>query len=209
MTEKAAILRFEEFSDEKLIERLGRHDATAEEFLLRKYKGLVAAKAQSYFIMGADRDDLIQEGMIGLLKAVRGYDAERGSSFRTFAEICIERQLKTAVKQAARKKHHPLNNSVSLNQTLPGEAASQTLAERLSENRQNNPETLAILKEMIDGIGRERQARFSKLENQVWQYYLTGKSNQEISRLVDKSPKSVENSLQRVKRKLRAMINSD
>lgn len=180
-----------------------RTDSDALEFLLDKYKNFVKAKARSYFLIGADRDDLIQEGMIGLYKAIRDYREDRQSSFRVFAELCITRQMITAIKTATRQKHIPLNSYVSLNRPLFLEGDSErALVDTLAGASIGDPMELIISGEEERSIRSSFGKILSDLEDEVLRLYIDGKSYQEIAVQLNRHVKSVDNALQRVKRKI-------
>ena len=174
----------------------------AQEYLIVKYKNFVRSKARSYFLIGADREDIIQEGMIGLYKAIRDYRGDKLSSFRAFADLCITRQIITAIKTATRQKHIPLNSYVSLNKPIYDEDSDRTLMDVLSGMRITDPEELIISQEEIDDIELKMGEILSPLEWKVLTYYLDGKSYQEIAEILGRHVKSIDNALQRVKRKL-------
>jgi len=174
----------------------------ALEYLINKYKNFVRAKARSYFLIGADREDIIQEGMIGLYKAIRDFRVEKLTSFRAFAELCITRQIITAIKTATRQKHIPLNSYVSLNKPIYDEESDRTLLDILSGTKVSDPEELVISQEEFNAIEKKMGEFLSELEWQVLNYYLEGKSYQEIADELDRHVKSIDNALQRVKRKL-------
>ena len=160
------------------------------------------AKAKSYFLIGADKEDIYQEGMIGLYKAIRDFKADKLTSFKAFAEICVTRQIITAIKTATRQKHIPLNTYISLNKPIYEEDSDRTLIDVLSELKITDPEELIIGKEQIKHIEGEMAKVLSDLEMEVLQSYLDGKSYQEIACDLDRQAKSIDNALQRVKRKL-------
>lgn len=195
-------MNYNEYADEELVKLAQEGDDDAEEFLIRKYKDVVRSKAHLYFMVGADREDIVQEGMIGIFKAIRGYNRSRQASFRTFAEICVNRQIITAIKRAARLKHSPLNTSVSLNKPISDTDPLKTLEETLSSNSNTDPEALYLLKEDIDYIEGNGNDIFSDLELRVWNEYLQGKSYVEIAKVTGKTPKAIDNAIQRTKRKL-------
>jgi len=174
----------------------------ALEYLINKYKSFVRAKARTYFLIGADREDIIQEGMIGLFKAIRDYKGDKLSSFRAFAELCITRQIITAIKTATRQKHIPLNSYVSLNKPIFDEESDRTLMDIISEESISDPEELMINREEFLGIENKMGEILSSLEWEVLTSYLEGKSYQEIAEELDRHVKSIDNALQRVKRKL-------
>lgn len=177
-------------------------DLKAQEFLIKKYKNFVRSKARTYFLIGADREDIIQEGMIGLFKAIRDYQPERIASFRAFAEICITRQMITAIKSATRQKHIPLNSYISLNKPLFDDDSEKTLLDVMCGRDVSNPEELMISREEFRVIEGKIGEALSDLELEVLSQYLDGKSYQEIALDLDRSVKSIDNALQRVKRKL-------
>lgn len=176
-------------------------DGEALEYLLDKYKNFVRARARSYFLVGADHEDIVQEGMIGLYKSIRDYNPEKQSSFRAFAELCVKRQIITAIKTATRQKHVPLNSYVSLNKPLYGEESDRTLLDVI-EGRVTNPEDLFIGQEDVSHIQEQIGSVLSELEQQVLDAFLDGKSYQEIAVMLGRHVKSIDNALQRVKRKL-------
>ncbi len=176
-------------------------DGDALEYLLDKYKNFVRARARSYFLVGADHEDIVQEGMIGLYKSIRDFKPDKQSSFRAFAELCVKRQIITAIKTATRQKHVPLNSYVSLNKPLYGEESDRTLLDVI-EGRVTNPEELFIGQEDISNIQEQIGTVLSDLEKQVLGAFLDGKSYQEIAEMLGRHVKSIDNALQRVKRKL-------
>src|SRR5690554_7004115 len=197
---------YESLSDEEIVQLARENDDLALEYLINKYKNFVRAKARSYFLIGADREDIIQEGMIGLYKAIRDFRADRLASFRAFAELCITRQIITAIKAATRQKHQPLNSYVSLNRPIYDEDSDRTLLDVLKGGKLSNPEELIISKETYDLIENQISQMLSQLELEVLQEYLEGKSYQSIAEALDKHVKSVDNALQRVKRKLEVFL---
>lgn len=193
---------FKTLKDEEIVELCHAGDSLAEEYLLSKYKNFVRSKARSYFLIGADHEDIVQEGMIGLYKAIRDYRTEKLSSFRAFAELCITRQIITAIKTATRQKHIPLNSYVSLNKPLYDEESDRTLMDVIMEGKLSNPEDLIISQEELESIHRKINEVLSGLEQEVLNLYLDGKSYQEIGQQLNRHVKSIDNALQRVKRKL-------
>ena len=189
-------------SDEEVVELARQGDNDAQEYLIGKYKNFVRAKARSYFLIGADKEDIIQEGMIGLYKAIRDYRPDKLSSFRAFAELCITRQIITAIKTATRQKHIPLNSYISLNKPIYDEDSDRTLLDVISGTRVTDPEELVISQEDFDDIEAKMGEILSSLEWNVLMYYLEGKSYQDIAAGLDRHVKSIDNALQRVKRKL-------
>lgn len=190
-------------TDETLIKLAQtKEDDSAIDFIVNKYKNFVRAKARSYFLMGADYEDIIQEGMIGLYKAIRDFRSEKQASFRGFAEICIVRQMITAVKAATRQKHMPLNSYVSLNKPIYTEESERTLMDMLSERAITDPEELLISQEQFKDTEVMMGKMLSNLEWEVLLAYLDGKPYQTIAEETGRSIKSIDNALQRVKRKL-------
>ncbi len=198
--------RFEGMTDEQIVKLAQAADGTALEYLLNKYKNFVRSKARSYFLIGADHEDIVQEGMIGLYKAIRDYKEEKLSSFRAFAELCITRQIITAIKTATRQTHIPLNSYVSLNKPIYDEESDRTLLDVITEGWAKNPEELLINREDIGAIEGKIGEMLSGLEKQVLLRYLEGKSYQEISQEMGRHVKSIDNALQRVKRKLQKYL---
>ena len=195
-------LCFMEMSDEDVVFEAINGDLEALDYVINKYRNFVKAKARSYFLIGADREDIVQEGMIGLYKAVRDFNPDKLASFRAFAELCITRQIITAIKTATRQKHIPLNSYVSLNKPIYDEDSDRTLLDVLSGVRITDPEELVISQEEYEDIESKIGEILSKLEWQVLMAYLGGKSYQEIARELKRHVKSIDNALQRVKRKL-------
>ncbi|NLM40332.1 MAG: RNA polymerase sporulation sigma factor SigH [Firmicutes bacterium] len=193
---------YEDLTDEEIVELARENDALAQEYLINKYKNFVRAKARSYFLIGADREDIIQEGMIGLYKAIRDFRADKLASFRAFAELCITRQIITAIKTATRQKHIPLNSYVSLNKPIYDEESDRTLLDVISGSRVTDPEELVISREEFVDIETKMVEFLSDLEWKVLMSYLEGKSYQEIADELSRHVKSIDNALQRVKRKL-------
>ncbi|MCF0146903.1 MAG: RNA polymerase sporulation sigma factor SigH [Clostridium sp.] len=195
-------VEFENKLDEEVVDDAKKGDCRAQEYLISKYESFVKAKAKSYFLIGADKEDIYQEGMIGLYKAIRDFKADKLTSFKAFAEICVTRQIITAIKTATRQKHIPLNTYISLNKPIYEEDSDRTLIDVLSELKITDPEELIIGKEQIKHIEGEMAKVLSDLEMEVLQSYLDGKSYQEIACDLDRQAKSIDNALQRVKRKL-------
>lgn len=193
-------------TDEEIAVLAQQGDNLASEFLLNKYKNFVRSKARSYFLVGADHEDIVQEGMIGLFKAFRDFKPDKLSSFRAFAELCITRQIITAIKTATRQKHIPLNSYVSLNKPIYDEESDRTLLDVITEGRATNPEELLIGQEDLSSIEGRIGEALSDLEWEVLTSYLDGKSYQEIAEDLGRHVKSIDNALQRVKRKLERLI---
>ena len=185
-----------------IVLKASKGDKIALEYIIKKYKNFVKAKAKSYFLIGADKEDIIQEGMIGLYKAVRDFDASKTNSFKGFADICITRQIITAIKTATRQKHIPLNSYISLNKPVYDEESERTLLDIIATSIVTDPEELIISKEELKHIESKMNELLSDLELQVVEYYLNGKSYQYIADKLKRDVKSRDNALQRVKRKL-------
>lgn len=193
---------YESLSDEELVELSASGDRRATEFILSKYKNLVRNRAKAYFLAGADRDDIVQEGMIGLFKAVRDFDITKQASFRGFAEMCIKRQMITAVKAATRQKHAPLNSYVSLSEPIYEDNTERTLVDMLAERKVVDPEEVFLRREKAETLSAEIEEKLSNLEKTVLSLYIDGMNYQEIAVELDRPPKSIDNALQRIKRKL-------
>lgn len=202
LSSSAAHSVYEGMTDEDVVALCRTGDSVAVEYLLNKYKNFVRSKARSYFLIGADHEDIVQEGMIGLYKAIRDFRPEKLASFRAFAELCITRQIITAIKTATRQKHIPLNSYVSLNKPLYDEESDRTLLDVCAEGHSSNPEELIISQEDLRGIHQRIDEVLSDLEQEVLAAYLDGKSYQEIADNLGRHVKSIDNALQRVKRKL-------
>ncbi|MBU3181455.1 RNA polymerase sporulation sigma factor SigH [Clostridium psychrophilum] len=200
-------LCFEEKLDEEVVSEAQKNNVSAQEYLINKYKNFVKAKSKLYFLIGADKEDIYQEGMIGLYKAIRDFKADRLSSFRAFAEICVKRQIITAIKTATRQKHIPLNTYISLNKPIYDEESDRTLLDVLSGAKITDPEELVISREEVINIQNEIGEVLSQLEMEVLMSYLDGKSYQEIACDLDRHAKSIDNALQRVKRKLEKCLS--
>lgn len=199
---------FEEMADEDVVQDAREGNVEALEYLINKYKNFVRAKARSYFLIGADREDIIQEGMIGLYKAVRDFRSDKLSSFRAFAELCVTRQIITAIKTATRQKHIPLNSYVSLNKPIYEEDSDRTLMDVLSGTKVSDPEDLIIDREEFGDIEEKMGEILSDLEWKVLMSYLDGRSYQEIAGDLKRHVKSIDNALQRVKRKLERYLDA-
>ena len=193
---------FESMTDEQVVILAQETDGPALEYLLNKYKNFVRTKARSYFLIGADHEDIVQEGMIGLYKAIRDYKAEKLSSFRAFAELCVTRQIITAIKTATRQKHIPLNSYISLNKPIYEEDSDRTLLDVITEEGMSNPEEMIIDREDLSVIEGKIGQMLSDLEKEVLVRYMEGKSYVEIADEMHRHVKSIDNALQRIKRKL-------
>jgi RNA polymerase sporulation-specific sigma factor len=189
-------------SDEDIVEAVREGDSEALEYLINKYRSFVRAKARSYFLIGADREDIIQEGMIGLYKSIRDFRGDKLASFKAFAELCITRQIITAIKTATRQKHIPLNSYVSLDKPIYDEESDRTLLDVICGSQVSDPEELIINQEEFTGLEDKMSEILSDLERKVLMLYLDGRSYQEIAVDLNRHVKSIDNALQRVKRKL-------
>ncbi|WP_396276663.1 RNA polymerase sporulation sigma factor SigH [Haloimpatiens lingqiaonensis] len=198
---------FENKLDEEVVMEAKQGNNVAQEYLINKYKNFVKAKSKSYFLIGADKEDIYQEGMIGLYKAIRDFKPDKLSSFKAFAELCVTRQIITAIKTATRQKHIPLNTYISLNKPIYDEESDRTLLDILSGIKVTDPEELVISKEEVSHIETEIGQILSDLEMEVLMSYLDGKSYQEIACDLDRHAKSIDNALQRVKRKLEKCLS--
>lgn len=184
-------------TDEQLVKMAKEGSVTAEEILIEKYKGLVRVKAKAYFIVGQDEEDVIQEGMIGLFKSIRGFDENRDTSFKTFASACINNQIFSAMKKAEQVKNQPLNNSVPMDEELE---------ETLAASRDSEPENMILQREIYESL-KNSENLFSDLELRVLSEKMRGLSYIEIANLLDKTPKSVDNTLQRIRKKIVKLLN--
>ncbi len=199
--------KYEALADEQVLELIHSGDMLAQEYLIEKYKGLVRIKTRSYFMLGADREDILQEGMIGLYKAIRDFKGDKQVNFYSFAELCIVRQIITAIKTAGRQKHIPLNSYMSLNRSVYDENDECTYIELLSYDLSSNPEAMVIDTEEKNSIEKRIAVVLSPLERRVLSLYLRGKSYTEIADKINKDEKSIDNALQRVKKKVEKIIN--
>lgn len=201
-----SVNEYDSISDEQIIELVRSGDQMAQDYLLNKYKTLVKSKARAYFLIGADREDIIQEGMIGLYKAVRDYHLEKNASFRSFADLCINRQIITAIKTANRQKHIPLNSSVSLNKQVYGSDEEETYIDFLKTEEATSPEAIFIGIENKNFILEHFSKALSSFESQVLSLYLQGRSYSRIAEITGKPEKSIDNALQRVKKKTEKFV---
>lgn len=201
---------YEQCSDGELLDRLRRGEESIMDYICDKYKNLVRSKAKSMFILGADNEDLIQEGMIGLFKAVRDFDSGRDASFYTFAELCISRQMYTAVQASKRQKHRPLNTYVSLDHDNRGgegdDRENLVLSEQLADRREPSPEELFLDKERVAYLEKTIEEELSDFERQVLDLYMTGMSYSQIAKVLGRDEKATDNALQRLKAKIRKML---
>lgn len=200
-------LEYKDKSDEEIVAQAKMGNNRAQEYLISKYENFVKSKAKSYFLIGADKEDIYQEGMIGLYKAIRDFNPEKSTSFKAFAEICVIRQIITAIKTATRQKHIPLNTYISLNKPIYEEESERTLLDVLAGLKISDPEELMISKEQMNYIEEKISKVLSGLELEVLTSYLDGKSYQEIASDLERHSKSIDNALQRVKRKLEKCLD--
>ncbi|GER67276.1 RNA polymerase factor sigma-70 [Weizmannia acidilactici] len=198
--------RYGMMQDEELVECIHSGESEALDYLIQKYRNFVRAKARSYFLIGADREDIVQEGMIGLYKAIRDYKEDKLTSFKAFAELCITRQMITAIKTATRQKHIPLNSYISLDKPIYDEESDRTLMDVITCARISNPEELILIREKYVNIEDKISELLSDLERKVLALYLDGQSYQEISEELNRHVKSIDNALQRVKKKLERFL---
>lgn len=199
-------LQNNQLADEQLLLKIKNGDGVALDQLINKYKNFVRAKAKTYFLVGADKEDIVQEGMIGLFKAIRDFKDDKLVSFKSFAEICVTRQIITAIKTATRQKHMPLNSYVSLNKPVFEEDGERTLMETINHDTVSDPEMLFISKEELNRIEGKINEILSPLELEVLHFYLQGKSYQQIALILNKEVKSIDNALQRVKKKIEKFL---
>ena len=191
---------YQKLADEELIQKLREGDERIMDYILEKYKPLVLRKANAMFLIGGDTDDLIQEGMIGLFKAVRDYQPDKDATFQTFASICVDRQIYNAIQSSNRQKHQPLNSYVSLSEQ-GGENE-----EHLGDTWVENPESIIIDQENVENLEQEITTTLSPMENQVLEYYLAGNGYGEIAELMGKTPKSIDNALRRIRTKIKEQL---
>ncbi len=189
-------------TDEQLVLMAKEGSETAEEILIEKYKGLVRMKAKAYFMVGAEPEDVVQEGMIGLVKAIRNFDSEREAGFKTFASTCINNQIIKAIRKAEREKNQPLNDAISLNDQVGDKQEGLTVGDILRASMSDEPEEMLIYEDSLNRLGELSKETFSPLETQVLRGKLQGKSYQEIASELGKSPKTIDNALQRIRKKI-------
>ena len=200
--------KYTEYTDEELVELLRQGDTEVMDYLLEKYKFVVRQKARVLYLAGGEADDLIQEGMIGLIKAVRDFDVTQKTSFSSFAELCVSRQMYSAIEASNRKKHLPLNSYVSLYEDSEqvGEGRSLPLIDTIESSKENDPEVLYFGKEYTEAFAEQLKELLSPLENHVLYLHLMGTDYRTIAELLGKSPKSVDNALQRIKTKAQKIL---
>ncbi len=189
-------------TDEQLVLMAKEGSETAEEILIEKYKGLVRMKAKAYFMVGAEPEDVVQEGMIGLVKAIRNFDSEREAGFKTFASTCINNQIIKAIRKAEREKNQPLNDAISLNDQVGDKQEGLTVGDILRASMSDEPEEMLIFEDSLNRLRELSKETFSPLETQVLRGKLQGKSYQEIASELGKSPKTIDNALQRIRKKI-------
>ncbi len=200
--------QYKTVTDEELIKRLRDGESQIMDYIMEKYKNMVRKSANEMFLLGGENEDLIQEGMIGLFKAVMDYDLEKGVSFQHFAQTCVSRQLYTAIKASQRQKHIPLNSYVSIyeQKETQNEEKEPPLIDTIQSEKDNNPEELFLDKEYLQGIEAELKEKLSELENRVLYLHLLGMDYRTIAKILDKSPKTVDNALQRMKVKVSQIL---
>lgn len=195
---------YEKYTDEELIVRIRDGENEISDYIISKYKNLVRGKVKSMYLLGGDMEDLIQEGMIGLYKAIRDYDAGRDASFFTFADICVSRQVFSAIEKDSRKKHGPLNTSISLDvKTGDGESGESILANMISSVTDRNPEDIILSNELIDRVYDFISNQLTNVERQVIELYITGLKIPEIAKVLSRDEKSTDNALWRAKNKIK------
>lgn len=198
--------KYTDLKEEDIINIIQNGDKEALEYLINKYKELVKIITRAYFMIGADKEDVVQEGMIGLYKAIRDYNINSDASFYTFAKLCIERQVMTAIKSANRKKHQPLNSYLSLNGLMYEDNNEMTFIEKIEESNIFNPEEIFINKESIQYIEKSIIDILSKFERKVLYFYLKGKSYFYIAEILGKDEKSIDNAIQRIRKKISKIV---
>ncbi len=203
--------RYDRMTDEQLIKELRAGDGDIMDYIMDKYKTMVRKKARAMYLLGGENDDLIQEGMIGLIKAVRDYDSAQGASFASFADLCVSRQMYSAIEASKRKKHLPLNSYISLYEESEDEHDGRRMAliDTIGPVQDNDPEALYFGKEYTEAFVEQLKDSLSPLENHVLYLHLMGTDYRKIAELLDKSPKSVDNALQRIKGKAEKMLRKD
>ena len=198
--------KFDRMTDEQLICKLHSGEREITDFIMNKYKGLVIKEAKAMYLLGGENDDLIQEGMIGLFKAIQNYDVNQdSSSFYSFAKLCISRQMYSAIEASKRKKHSPLNSYVSFYE----DSEEGRMIDTIEAGEESNPEQLMLGKEWVSKLEKELDEQLSPLEKRVLYLHLLGTNYKKIASLIDKSPKTVDNALQRIKAKAEKIINSE
>lgn len=202
MKEEITKSDFKLMSDEEVVALAQGGKSEATEYILEKYKSLVKARVRAYFLIGADKEDLLQEGMIGLFKAIRDFSVEKQANFAAFAELCATRQIVTAIKTATRQKHTPLNNYISLNKPAYSDESERSLLDSVPYASVSDPEQIVINEEEYNITSERITENLSDFEKSVLSEYLQGKSYNEIAEVQGRSAKSIDNALQRIKRKI-------
>ncbi|MFC4025686.1 RNA polymerase sporulation sigma factor SigH [Oceanobacillus longus] len=202
-------ISLDKLGDNDLLQLVRQANSHALDVLIHRYINFVRAKARTYFLVGADKEDIIQEGMIGLYKAIRDYDVDKLSSFKAFAELCVTRQIITAIKTATRQKHIPLNSYVSLDKPIYDEESDRTLLDIIGGSKEIDPQEMLVNQEDYGNMEFKLSELLSDLEKQVLHLYLDGRTYQEISVSLKRHVKSIDNALQRVKRKLEQLMEAN
>lgn len=197
---------YEQKTDEQLIQKLRKGDTAITDYIMEKYKNLVRKEANAMYLLGGENDDLIQEGMIGLFKAVQNYDPTEKTSFYNFARLCITRQMYSAIETSKRKKHSPLNSYISLYEKTGDQGA---LIDTMEAAKESNPEELLVGREYVELLQQKLMENLSDLENRVLYLHLLGTDYKTIARLLDKNPKTVDNALQRIKNKMEKILEKE
>ena len=197
---------YEQMTDEQLIGKLRKGDKNIIDYIMEKYKNLVRKEANAMYLLGGENDDLVQEGMIGLFKAVQDYDVEQETSFFSFARLCVTRQMYSAIEASKRKKHSPLNSYISLYETNEEQGP---LLETMAAGQESNPEELLVSREYAELLETRLEEILSDLENRVLYLHLLGTDYKTIARLLDKSPKTIDNALQRIKGKTEKLLRAE
>ena len=203
--------KYDRLTDEQLIERLRAGEREIMDHLMVKYKSMVRKKARAMYLLGGENEDLIQEGMIGLIKAVRDYDPSQGTSVSSFAELCVSRQMYSAIEEKKKKKHLPLNTYISLYEEseVEKDGRKMPLIDTIEPEQETDPEALYFGKEYTEAFVEQLKGNLSALENHVLYLHLMGTDYRKIAELLDKSPKSIDNALQRIKSKAEKMLRRD
>ena len=202
--------KYERLTDEQLISELRSGETGVMDFIMVKYKSMVRKKARAMYLLGGENEDLIQEGMIGLIKAVRDYRPEQGASFQSFAELCVSRQMYSAIEASKRKKHMPLNSYVSLYESgeTEGDEKKMPLIDTIEPSWENDPETLYFSREYTEAFVEQLKEQLSPLEKHVLYLHLMGTDYRTIAEILEKSPKSIDNALQRIRTKAGKMLDN-
>ena len=201
--------KYDRMTDEQLIDELRSGDQGVTDYIMDKYKSMVRKKARAMYLLGGENEDLIQEGMIGLIKAVRDFKEEQGASFQSFAELCVSRQMYSAIEASKRKKHFPLNSYISLYEEseVQKNGRKMPLIDTIEPEQETNPEALYFGKEYTEAFVEQLKEKLSPMENRVLSLHLQGTDYRQIAELLGKSPKSIDNALQRIKGKAEKMMN--